>query len=115
MSSPDDLTTVLVTGQYFRSDGEPATGVVTFTPSEQIADRSGRYLIAATTRRANLDALGRFSIRLYATDDARLSPIGWTWRVTQLIEGAEEFSWNLQLIASMQRADISSLPIATGY
>lgn len=73
----DGLLTVV--GDFDALDNAPVSGKVTFTPSVQIVRGDITYPQLPTT--VLLDADGKLSIKLPATDDPAVSPNGFTYKV----------------------------------
>jgi hypothetical protein len=89
-------------------DAVPVTGTVKFTPSATVLLATGEVppvTVFGTTLTYTLDSSGvlrdsegRSSITLVATDSAGLTPVGWTWDVTYLLNGGASrgsFSFSL--------------------
>ena len=109
MALPGDLTTVVVTGRFLDPAGVPLTGTVTFTPSAEVTDATGRVVIPATPRSFPLSAQGTFtSDPLAATDNADLLP-GWTYLVEAELTTAPGFSFSCALPSSPSTVDLSAL------
>lgn len=62
------FTQVVVTGTFTTSDGDPARGRLRFTPTEAMTN--GGVVVVAAPVVATLNAGGRISVSLAATDDA---------------------------------------------
>ena len=71
------LNSVTLTGSVPGGSGAEAT----FTQSAWLTDSTDNELIPPISRSVTLDANGKFSISLLATDNAALLPAGWTWSV----------------------------------
>lgn len=102
MPLPVGLTTIIVTGS-FPSGGvgtSPLSGTVTFTPSTDLTDAAGHVIIRAAPVEASLDYTGGISVQLVCTDNADLSPTGWTWTVAERIVGLGVRSYSVLLPAS---------------
>lgn len=82
MPWPPTLTIVTVHGKIVQSNVNqtPATGWVYFTIPFPLRDSADNVVLAPTTFTATLDLNGEFTIDLPATDDADISPLGWTYR-----------------------------------
>ncbi|MEV6436327.1 hypothetical protein [Streptomyces anulatus] len=88
MALPANYSTVLVFGRYIDFAGAPAQGTVTFEPSlKYVKDPSADVLILSTALVATLDGTGAFSIEIPATDDPDVTPSGFTWNVTEHLNG----------------------------
>lgn len=78
------ITSVWVRGRFQTVAGTPVSGAVVFTPTPPTLVHTDEKLTLSTVSFvAELDADGAFAIQLPATDDARLSPSGWTYRVVE--------------------------------
>ncbi|MFE7029439.1 hypothetical protein ACFU9Y_03950 [Streptomyces sp. NPDC057621] len=88
MALPANYSTVPVLGRYIDFAGAPAQGTVTFTPSlKYVKDPGADVLILSTSLVATLDGTGAFSIEIPATDDPDVLPNGFTWNVTEHLNG----------------------------
>jgi len=84
------LNLITVTGKYLlmSGGGTPAQGTVVFTPSIVLTDTAANEIIEPTPFTATLNpATGAISISLPATNDTDISPVGWTYLVTENIIG----------------------------
>jgi len=91
MSLPGDLTTITVTGKYLDGAGNPQSGAVTFTPSNELSDLSGKTVLAQVPIVSALGTLGTFSQPgLACTDNANLRPSGWWWVIGVAVPGAQQ-------------------------
>lgn len=80
-----DLNTIVVTGTYLMGDDSPARGTVTFDmPSNlgALLDSTGNQIVVPTRFVAVLNASGRISIAIPASDDPDVTPSGWPYTVT---------------------------------
>jgi hypothetical protein len=111
MATPSTLSYGTVTGQFLVSasdsadadtlpDAVPASGTVTFTPSAGVVlDYGTTPNPTAILRKpivSTLDAQGYITgpdgtrgIKLIATDNPNVKPVGWTWVATYSLEDAE--------------------------
>lgn len=88
MALPANYSTVPVFGRYIDFAGAPAQGTVTFEPSlKYVKDPGADVLILSTALVATLDGTGAFSIEIPATDDPDVTPSGFTWNVTEHLNG----------------------------
>ena len=111
MALPGDLSTVTVTGTILDPAGVPLRGgaTITFTPSADVTDATGRVVIPATPRTFYLSAQGTFStLPLAATDNADLSP-AWTYLIEADLAGAPGFTFTAALPSSPSTVDLSAL------
>lgn len=83
---PTGVQVVNLTGRYLAPDGTPLSGYVTFTPPPLII-LPDADAISASAAKAVLDAHGHFSIWLIATDNADMSPTGWSYKVQAVLGG----------------------------
>lgn len=85
-SLPPAVSVVTLTGRYVSPSGVPREGSITFEPpmtvSLPVADT-----MAAGRAVATLDEAGEFEIALVATDNVSMSPTGWTYKVTERLDG----------------------------
>lgn len=95
MSLPAAIQPITVTASYLTADGEPQTGLVTFTPSV-IATVAGGIL-TATPVRIQLDETGSLSVVLAATDDPQWSAPGWTYTVTENFTRSQVRRYSVEL------------------
>ena len=110
MALPGDLTTVVVTGRFLDPAGVPLTGTVTFTPSAEVTDATGRVVIPAVTRSYPLSAQGTFtSGPLASTDNADLLPESWSYAVSVSLAKAPEFSFSAAIPHAPSPVDLSAL------
>lgn len=110
MVLPDNVSTVTVTGTFLDASGEPLAGQVTFTPSAVLSDDSGDpdVVIVGASVKARLDKDGSFSVALAATDDADLSPTGWTYAVEERVAGQTR-TYSISLPASPSTVDLAEV------
>lgn len=110
MGLPGDLTTCIVTGKLLDPAGGPLTGVVTFVPSAEVTDATGRVVIPAVEQPYPLSADGTFrTAPLAATDNADLSPESWQYVVTISLTGAPEFTVTCAVPQAVSPVDLSAL------
>jgi hypothetical protein len=100
MPLPAGLTTITVTGSFPSGGGAPLSGTVTFTPSTDLTGAAGHVIIRAAPVEASLDYTGAVSQVLVCTDNADLSPAGWTWTVTERIVGLGVRAYSVLLPAA---------------
>ncbi|WP_250009130.1 right-handed parallel beta-helix repeat-containing protein [Actinoplanes sp. M2I2] len=106
MSLPDAITTITVSAQYVAPDGGAATGVVTFTPS--IPAVTPGAVMPAAPLRVVLDD-GALAVELAATDDPQWAPAGFTYLVTERIDGARVRSYNIEVPTVVGTLDLASV------
>lgn len=113
-----NATTVNVRGIWPRPDAAFATGTVSFTPSTTVVDQAGNQIIPAAMIVVQLVA-GTFTIPLPATDDPDLLPVGWTYSVTERIDGAPARTYSIALPVAtpgglLDLADVSPTAASAG-
>jgi parallel beta-helix repeat protein len=111
MPLPGDLTTITVTGSYPAPVGgsPPLTGTVTFQPSADLTDATGKVILRAAPIELLLSA-GALSVVLPCTDNATLQPAGWYWIVTEDIDGLPARVYNIELPHTLGASvDLSAL------
>lgn len=108
------MADVAVRGHYRKGDGTAASGQVTFTPRPQaVNDSGGGDILASSVVTATLDAAGKFTVTLQASDDPTLAPTGWTYLVTETIVGASaQRSYDIKIPASAAGVGINLWDVA---
>lgn len=108
------LNRVMLTGRYTDGSGSAVSGTLEFTPSAPLTAAAETVVLPQSPVLVTLNGSGSFSVPLYATDNADLSPAGWTWGVTLDIAGLPPSSWNFFLpYTGGATQDISTLtPVA---
>ena len=86
MPLPGGVNTITVTGTHVDPFGNPRTGTVEFTLSTPLVDSSDHLVVSAGTYPATLVS-GSYSIVLPCTDNASLSPSGFTYSVVEQFSG----------------------------
>jgi hypothetical protein len=117
MPLPPGLSTVTVTGTYKHPDGTPLKGKLLFTPEPAILTSATHGTLLLGTVEATPDAEGDISVTLLATDDADVTPTGWTYRVQERWYDAPGRSYPLALPAAapaVDLADVAPTAPATG-
>jgi len=111
VTAPTNLTMITVTGRYLTADGAAAAGRVKFTPSVPTADGSGdpAVIFPLAPVVVTLDGDGAFTTELAATDDADLSPNGFTYLVVEAITGAPQRAYSIALPGSDTTVDLAGL------
>lgn len=91
MTLPGNVDMEWVTGSYENLDGSIPTGTVTFTPqvaaNTPLVDAAALKILLPSTFTATLDGAGSFTIKLPATNDTDVQPVGWTYKVTESLSG----------------------------
>lgn len=86
--STGDLNARHVTGHYELLDGTPVRGTIKFTARTVLMDATSDLILMPETYTATLDDTGSFDILLPVTDDPDITPIGWTYTVTETFANA---------------------------
>jgi len=113
MGLPGDLTTVLITGTFKDAGGVPLLGSVTFTPSAMLTDATGLTVVWDVPKCFPLTYGTLTTGPLAATDNADISPSGWTYTVTVAIQGAPLVTFSCLLPSSPPEVDFSALAVVT--
>ncbi|GGU52506.1 hypothetical protein [Streptomyces lavendofoliae] len=117
MPLPPGLSAVTVTGTYKHPDGTALKGKVLFTPEPAILTSATHGTLLLGTVEAVPDVNGLVSVTLLATDDADVTPTGWTYRVQERWYDAPGRSYPLSLPAAaptVDLADVAPTAPATG-
>jgi hypothetical protein len=112
---------VEVRGRYLHADGAPATGRVKFIPRSFVVSTVDDTVCPPVPVVVDLDAEGRFTVDLRATDDPDAEPTGWTYAVRLYINGwtGERGGFDMAVPASaagtgFDIADVTPVAAATG-
>ncbi|MFE0039424.1 collagen-like protein [Streptomyces sp. NPDC059015] len=109
MALPAGLSTVTVSGSFKTPSGAARKGKLLFTPEPAVLTSATHDTLVLGTTEAVLDADGAFSVTLLATDDADVSPTGWTYRVTERWHDAPGRSYPLSLPAAAPAVDLADV------
>lgn len=96
MAMPANVTTVVVLGTFLTPEGTPSTGTVSFTPSSWLLNSGANIAIPNSTVTKSLGTAGNFTVTLPITDDADLSPSGWIYTVSEVVDGVSQ-SYNIAI------------------
>ncbi len=96
MAMPANVTTVVVLGTFLTPEGEPSTGTVSFTPSSWLLNSGANIAIPNSSVTKTLGTAGNFSVTLPITDDPDLSPGGWVYSVSEVVDGVSQ-SYNIAI------------------
>lgn len=115
MALPAGISTVTLTGKFMQLDGAVAAGSVSFSTKQAVADGTDNVMLPKGSVTVELDGTGAFSVVLPATDDAELSPNGFSYVVVeQLTTPKQTRSYEIQLPAASPTVDLSDLaPVAS--
>ncbi|GFH34308.1 hypothetical protein [Streptomyces pacificus] len=109
MALPIGLSTVTVSGSFKAPDGTARKGKLLFTPEPAILTSATHDTLVLGTTVATLDVDGAFTVTLLATDDADVTPTGWTYRVTERWHDAPGRSYPLSLPAAAPAVDLADV------
>lgn len=87
----DDLVTISVRATYPMFNGRVARGSVTFDPPDDLGallDVNGNQIIVPEQIKHRLDTEGNLEVTVPASNGPNVSPSGWTYKVTENIDGA---------------------------
>jgi hypothetical protein len=105
---PGDIETIILTGTYLDTGGNPRSGTVTFAPSTPILVDSDSESIIGGSVTVALDDAGQFSVTLPCTSG--LLPSGWLWQVTESVSGTGQRVYSVALPHTLgSTVDISTL------
>lgn len=93
MALPDTITMITVSGAYFYPDGSAAIGWLTFTPSIPARTAGG---IVATGERFTVEQMAA-GVRLASTTDPQWTAPGWTYLVSERLEGAPTRTYSIEV------------------
>jgi hypothetical protein len=96
MPLPANVTTVTVLGTFLTPEGNPSTGIVTFTPSAWLNNPGANIAIPNSSVSKTLGTAGDFTVLLPVTDDTDLSPENWVYNVSEVIDGVSQ-NYNILL------------------
>jgi hypothetical protein len=106
---PVGLSTVTVSGTYKHPDGTAMSGKLLFTPEPAILTSGTHGTLVLGTIEATLDANGAVTATLLATDDADVTPTGWTYLVQERWYDAPGRSYPLSLPAAAPAVDLADV------
>ena len=109
MPLPPGLSTVTVTGTYLHPGGAPLRGSLVFRPEPGILTSASLGTLVLGTVEATLDSNGTFTATLLATDDPDVTPIGWTYRVTERWADANGRTYAIALPAAAPTVDLADV------
>lgn len=109
MALPDGIQTVTVHGTLPRPDGSVPRGPLIFTPGPRRLTSAAYDVIMLGAVTVWLDAAGHFTVTLLATDAEGVTPSGWTYTVTERIQGAPTRSYPISLPAAAPLVDLADI------
>lgn len=106
------IATVTVTGRFQRANSAPARGRVTFTPSTTVRSSSDDVIVSPRPITALLDADGAISVDLVATDAEGTAPTGWTYEITEWLNGPVR-TYSIEVPSASAMLDLADVaPVA---
>ncbi|MDT0610100.1 phage tail protein [Streptomyces lancefieldiae] len=107
---PESIPTVTVTARYLTPDGRPMSGTVEFRPPALLTHAEADLFLGGPTR-ATLDAEGRISVVLPATDGPGWNPVDWTYTVTEKLAGLARGgrTYQIALSAALPAVDLADI------
>lgn len=109
MPLPPGLSVVTVSATYKHPDGAAFKGKLLFTPEPAILTSGAHGTLVLGTVEATLDANGAVTATLLATDDADVTPSGWTYLVQERWYDAPGRSYPLSLPAAAPTVDLADV------
>ncbi|MFH8345006.1 hypothetical protein [Streptomyces sp. NPDC018045] len=106
---PENIPTVTVTGRFLSPDGQPLSGTVVFRAPGQITFPDSDVILGGPVV-ASLDAQGRITARLPATDAPHMDPAGWSYTVAEQLAGIPNGrSYQVLLPAEAPQVDLADI------
>lgn len=106
---PASIPAVTVTAHYLTTDGRPMTGSVEFRPPGVLTHSATDVILGGPTV-APLDAQGRLSLVLPATDGDGWNPAEWTYTVTEHLAGLRSpRTYEIVLPAAQSTVDLADV------
>ncbi|GAP46889.1 polysaccharide deacetylase family protein [Streptomyces azureus] len=109
MALPPGLSTVTVTGTYLHPNGTPYSGRLVFRPEPEVLTSAAHGTLVIGDVEVVLDNNGQFTVSLLATDDPDVTPVGWTYRVTERWYDTPGRSYPLSLPAAAPAVDLADV------
>jgi hypothetical protein len=95
MALPADYQTGTVTGSFVDTDGDPVAGFIRFTPSAPtLVSAATDTIIVSRPIKVQLED-GEFTVALPATNDAQITPTGFTYKVEEVFRDLPGRSYNI--------------------
>ncbi|MFE2376383.1 phage tail protein [Streptomyces sp. NPDC059398] len=116
---PESIPTVRLTAQYLSLDGHPLSGTVEFQPPALLTHSEADLFVGGPATAA-LDSEGRIDVVLPATDAEGWNPFGWTYTVTERLNGVGRTrTYHIALSATVPEVDLADIapadPAGTQY
>lgn len=106
---PGAIPTVTVTARYLSLDGHALSGSVTFEPPPLLTHSDSDVMLGGTTT-VPLDADGRISVALPATDAPGMNPTNWAYTVTERLSGLPARApYKILLPAARPKVDLADI------
>ncbi|MCF6523059.1 phage tail protein [Streptomyces sp. JJ36] len=106
---PASIPTVTVSARYLSPDGRPLSGSVEFRPPAMLTHSATDVFVGGPTV-ARLDAEGRISLALPATDGDGWNPAEWTYTVSERLSGVRNpRTYQVALPAAQTTVDLADL------
>ncbi|KAA6220605.1 collagen-like protein [Streptomyces albofaciens JCM 4342] len=106
---PENIPVVTVTGRFLSPDGQPLSGSVTFRAPGQVTFPESDVILGGPVV-ATLDAQGRITARLPATDAPHMDPSGWSYTVAEQLAGIPNGrSYQVLLPAETPQVDLADI------
>ncbi|WP_327296140.1 phage tail protein [Streptomyces sp. NBC_01197] len=106
---PESIPTVRLTAQYLSLDGHPLSGSVEFQPPALLTHSEADLFVGGPAT-ANLDTEGRLDVVLPATDAEGWNPFGWTYTVTERLNGVGRArTYHIALSATVPEVDLADI------
>jgi hypothetical protein len=96
MPLPANVTTVTVLGTFLTPEGDPSTGTISFTASSWLTNSGANVAIPNSTVTKTLGTAGNFSVSLPITDDPDISPSGFVYNVSEVVDGVSQ-NYNISI------------------
>lgn len=108
MPLPAGLATVTLSGRYAYPDGIPMAGRIILTPTPSVLTSASLGVILLGRTEAQLVG-GEFQVTVLATDDPDVTPVGWTYRVDELLTGVPGRAYALSLPAAAPNVSLPAI------
>jgi hypothetical protein len=106
---PPEAKTVTVNISFINDEGKPSAGRLVFDPTvDRLTDPTSGLVIRLRERAVKLEN-GRASIALIATDNAALSPHGFTYEVRGVVDGQTQKPYAIVLPSDTPTVNLASL------
>lgn len=106
---PSAIPTVTVTARYLSPDGNALTGSVVFEPPPLLTHSASDVMLGGPVTGV-LDADGRISVTLPATDTPGMNPQNWAYTVTEKLSGVRgRGPYKILLPTAQPKADLADI------